>query len=119
MVLEIFFLTLSSADVSFSKRELTWRSYTIVKPLPITKQVKLIDKKEFAKAVLDVESKTFVMHISALKTPLSRITIHPSKAAQITGGNPMQVATLKQNQASTKVPTEYSDFADVFSKEKA
>lgn len=42
------FLSFGNIDVEFTKlRKLTLRSYTIVKVLPTTSQVKLIIKKEF------------------------------------------------------------------------
>ena len=47
VVLGLPFLTLSNADVQFLEKKLTWRSYTTAKALPTTKQVELIDKKEF------------------------------------------------------------------------
>ena len=67
---------------------------------------------------MDAESETFMMQVSALEIPLSGMTIHSSRAAQITSGNLVQVAALKQNEASSKVSTESSDFADVFLEEK-
>ena len=39
IVCEMLFLTLSSANVDFSKKKLRWRFYTIKKAYPITKQV--------------------------------------------------------------------------------
>ena len=119
VVLGMPFLTLSNANIQFAEKELTWRSYTAAKALPTTKRIELIDKKEFAKAMLDAKSETFMVHVSALEAPLSGMTIHLSRAAQIIGSNPVQVAALKQNEALTKVPTKYSDFADVFSEKKA
>ena len=91
------------------QKKLTWRSYTAAEALPATKRVKLIDKKKFAKAALDEESKTFVMHVAALEVlPRSaKMTMHPLQAAQI--------AALKQAKARTKVPSKYVDYADVFS----
>ena len=47
------------------------------------------------------------MHIIALEILLSRMTIHLLQTAQI--------ATLQQNEAPTKVPPKYADFANVFS----
>ena len=49
----------------------------------LTKWVKLIDKKEFAKTALDKESETFVVHVAALKAllGLERMTMHPLEAA--------------------------------------
>ena len=107
VVLGMPFLTLSNADIQFVGKELTWRSYTIVEALPTTKQVELIDKKEFSKAALDEESETFVVHVAALEAPLAGMVIYPSRAAQI--------SALIQNKAFTKVPPKYADYADVFS----
>ena len=76
MVLGIFFLILSNKNIQFSEKELTWRSYTTAEALPTTKQVELIDKKDFAKAAADEESKTFVVHIAVLKAPLARMAIY-------------------------------------------
>ena len=94
VVLGMPFLTLSNADVSFSERELTWKSYTVDEALPTAKRVELIDKKEFAKAALDTESETFVVHVAALETPLAGMPIHPSRAAQVDGNEPIQIAAL-------------------------
>ena len=66
VVLGMLFLILNNADVSFSERKLTWKSYTVDEALPTTKRIELIDKKEFAKAALDTESETFVMHVATL-----------------------------------------------------
>ena len=75
------FLTLSNTDIQFTEKELVWGSYTVAEALPTTKQVELIDKKEFAKAALDEESETFVMHVAALEAPLAGMTIYPSRKA--------------------------------------
>ena len=107
MVLRMPFLTFSNADIQFAAKELTWRSYTAAEALPTTKRVELIDKKEFAKAALDEESETFVVHVAALEAPLAGMAIHPSRAAQI--------LALIQDEAPTKVPPKYADYADVFS----
>lgn len=83
VVLGMLFLTLSNANIQFTEKELTWRYYIAAKALPTTKWVELIDKKKFAKTVLDKESETFVMHVTALETPLAGMTIHPSQETQI------------------------------------
>lgn len=80
VVLKILFLSLSNTDVEFAELEkLTWRLYIIAEALPITSQVKLIDKKKFAKVTLDENSETFIIHKAALET----ITISLSWIAQI------------------------------------
>lgn len=53
--LRLFFLFLKNVNIKFAKKpgKLTWRSYTITEILPNTSQIKLIDKIEFVKIVLD------------------------------------------------------------------
>ena len=109
VVLRMPFFILNNANIQFAKKELTWRFYTAAEALPTTKQIELIDKKEFAKAALYEKSKTFVVYIAALETSpgSAGITIYLSQAAQI--------AASKQDKALTKVPSKYADYADVFS----
>ncbi len=100
------FLTMSNADVDFQARDLQWRSYITGEVLPTTRRVEVIGKKEFAGAALDPEHEAFVIHIAALSVNLDD-KVHPSRRAQI--------AHLKVDKASTKVPSGHADFADVFS----
>ncbi len=52
-VLEMLFLVFSNTNFQFGTEKLTWRSYTAAEALPTISWVKLIDKREFAKAALD------------------------------------------------------------------
>ena len=72
-----------------------------------------MDKKEFAVAALDPEYETYVVHVVSLSsTPLvAFLDVHPFRRPQISG--------LIAKEAPTKVPTEYLDFADVFSPDLA
>ena len=106
IVLGMSFLTLSNVNVQFVEKEFTWRSYTTAKVLPTTKRVELINKKKFAKAVLDEKSETFVVYMASLNLAPG---IHPDKAAQI--------AFLLTKEV--KILDKYSDFTNVFSEEKA
>ncbi len=106
IVLGMPFLTLSNAGVNFQARNLQWRSYTTRNVLPTTKRVELIGKKEFAAAALNPEHKAFVVYIAVLRID-SGDEVHPSRRAQI--------AHLKADEAPSKVPGEYTDFADIFS----
>ena len=99
------FLTFSNADVQFIEKELIWRFYITAKALPTTKRIELIDKKEFAKAALDRNSKTFVIHVAFLNLVPG---IYPDKEAQIAF-----LLTKK-----VKISDKYSDFTNVFSEEK-
>ncbi len=105
IVLAMPFLTMSNADVDFQARDLQWRSYTTGEVLPTTRRVELIGKKEFTAAALDPEHEAFVVHIAALSVD-SGDEVHLSRRAQI--------AHLKADEAPTKVPSKYADFADVF-----
>ena len=107
VVLGMPFLTLSNADIKFAQKELTWRSYTAAEALPTTKRVEIIDKKEFTKAALDENVEAFVVHVTSLS--LNSMPIHPAREAQI--------ASLVIEEV--QIPSEYSDFSDVFSEERA
>ena len=107
VVVEMPFFTLSNADIQFARKKLTWRSYTTAEALLTTKRVELINKKEFAKVALDKESETFVVYVAALEALLPGMAILPSRAAQI--------SALIQDEAPTKVPPKYVDYADIFS----
>ena len=107
MVLGMPFLNLSNANIQFAKKELTWRSYTVAEALPTTKWVEIIDKKKFARAAFDENVKAFIMHVTSFS--LNLMSIHPAKKAQI--------ALLIAEEV--KIPNDYLDFSDVFSKEKA
>ena len=75
VILMMPFFSFSNADVEFTELEkLTWRTYTVVEVLSTTSWVKLIDKRDFAKADLDKNFETFVIYVSALEAT----TIHPS-----------------------------------------
>ena len=111
VVLGMPFLTLSGADVNFLGRELRWKTYTTEEVFPTTRRVKLVGKKEFAAIALDLESETFVVHIASFSSDASPssslLDVHPSRRPQIFG--------LIAEEAPTKVPAEYLDFANVFS----
>ena len=70
--------------------------------------MKLINKKEFAKAALVENLGTFMVHVSFLSLR-PKITIHPALTAQI--------ALLLAEKIT--VLAKYADFADIFSNELA
>ena len=104
IVLEILFLTLSSADINFLGRELRCKIYTTKKALPTIRRVELVGKKEFAVAVLDPESETFVVHVAS--PSFSPLNVYSFCRPQIAG--------LIAKKAFIKVSAKYLDFADVF-----
>ena len=64
VILRMPFLKISNVDMSFGEETLTWRTYTTNKALPTTKQVQIVNPKEFVIAALDVDSKMFVVHVA-------------------------------------------------------
>ena len=108
--LEMSFLTMNNADVDFQIRNLQWKSYITRDIFLTTKRVELIRKKEFVVATLDPEHEAFIVHVAALSIDLGD-EVQPSNRAQ--------VAYLKVDKTSTKVPSKFVDFADVFSPKMA
>ena len=87
VVSKMLFLTLNNVNIQFNTESLTWKSYTIAKALFTAKQVELINKYKFAKAVLDKNSKTFVMCIVTFDTPKLAMPILFSRAGQVVENN--------------------------------
>ena len=125
VILGMLFLKLSNTNVLFGEKTLMWRSYTTNKVLPISKQMQLIDQKKFVIMALDAGSKTFVMHV-AIKEQ-KEMPVHSERQAQIKtkvyidaqGQSGAQVEVLLFNKAPIEIPTEYSDYSNVFSTENA
>ena len=107
VILGMFFLTLSNADIWFAERELIWKTYNTTKALPRTQRVEIIGKKEFAAATPNKEDKTFVVHITALNMVDS--SVHPSRQAQISSFDIKEVT----------ISSEYADYTDIFSSDSA
>ena len=102
--MEMFFLTLSKADIWFAELKLVWKTYTAAEALSTTKRVEIIDKKEFTAAALNGDDETSIVHVPALAKPTT-MPIYSSRQAQVA------VLTSKE----TEIPTEYSNFSDFFS----
>ena len=109
VILGMPFLNISNADVSFGEGIFTWRTYITNEALPIIEQVEIVDPKEFVIAVLDVDSETFVVYVAIREQ--EKMPVHSKKQAQV--GAPLF------NKALIKVPTEYSNYSNVFSAENA
>ena len=78
-----------------------------------TKPVKLVGKKEFVVAALNPENETYIIHVASLSSTLlvASFDVQPLRKPQISG--------LIAKETPTKIPAEYSDFADVFSPDLA
>ena len=88
----------------FGKETLTWRTYITIEALLTTKQVQIIDKKDFIIAVLDANSETFVVHVAIREQ--EEMPVHSKKQ--------VQVGALLFNKTLTKVLAEYFDYSNVF-----
>lgn len=111
IVLEMFFLTLSNADIDFLDWKLRWKTYITKKALPTIKHIELVRKEDFVAVALDPKHKTFVVHIISFSTMSFSSTslnmVHTSRKPQI--------SDLITEKAPTKVLDKYVDFANVFS----
>ena len=67
IILGIFFLKFSNMNMSFNEETFTWRTYTTNKALPTTKQVQIINKKDFIIAALDTNNEMFIVHMTIQK----------------------------------------------------
>ena len=79
IILGMSFLKFNNADMSFGKRALTWKIYITNKALFTTKQVQIINKKDFVIAVLDANSETFVVHVAIRER--EKMPVHFEKQA--------------------------------------
>ena len=100
MVLGMPFLKISNADVAFSERTLTWKSYTTSEALPTTKRVQLVDPKEFVIAALDVDNETFVMHVAVREQ--EEMAMDLDKKAQVEAQNRAQIQDKAQVGAQSR-----------------
>ena len=117
VILGMSFPTLSDADVDFLSWKLRWRIYTTKEALPTTQSIELVGKKEFTATALDPGHETHVVHVGSVGfavlpsfSPLE-LDVYPFCRPQVSG--------LIVEEASIKIPAEYSDFADVFSADLA
>lgn len=74
-------MKLGNTVILINKKTLIWRSYIIDKILLFTRQVRIIDKTNFAKAALDANSKIFIMYIAIWIH--EKMVIYLNKKAQI------------------------------------
>lgn len=66
----MLFLIFSDADVLFTEREFTWKSYIYVKTISITRQVQILNHKKFVVTALDLGEKAFVIYIAHLRAKM-------------------------------------------------
>lgn len=54
----MLFFNFNDIKINFLKLEFSWRLYTLIKTILITKQIQLVNKKEFTIAIFDPEKKS-------------------------------------------------------------
>lgn len=69
VILDMFYLFSSNANLQFGIKKLTWRFYTTAEALFTSKRVKLINKNKFVEVPLDKNLIIFVIHITVLGNP--------------------------------------------------
>lgn len=72
IVLGMFFFIFSKADILFVEKKLILRFYSTIKAISTIKRVEMINKKKFAKTVLDGNFETFVIYVTSLNYSLNK-----------------------------------------------
>ena len=107
VVFKMLFLSLSYANIDFLNQKLWWRTYITQKALSTTRQIELVEKKEFIAAGLDPKYKTFIIHIASFSSILfTNLDVHLSRRLEITG--------LIVKEALIKIFAKYTNFTDIF-----
>ena len=60
----MFFFKLSNANILFSDKTLIWKSHIANKTLLIVMQILIIDPKKVIIAILNIDSKIFIIYIA-------------------------------------------------------
>lgn len=74
VILGMFFLAFSKVKINFADQKLNWKTDTLNNALLTTKQIEMIDQRDFIAAALALDKKAFVIHIAYLET---KISIYP------------------------------------------
>ena len=109
VILKILFLKISNSNVLFGKETLIWRTYTTNEALSTTKQVQIINLKEFIIAALDVNSEIFVIHVAIREQ--EKMPVHSKKQAQI--------GALLFDKAPIEILAKYFNYSNIFLVENA
>lgn len=102
VALQMFFFTWSNVKINFTNQEHKQRLFIIIKTFSTTRQVKLVRKKEFATAILNLNNEIFVVYIAlALEVYL----FYKAHLVFLNGNKTLIFVFLK-----------YTNFASIFSK---
>lgn len=107
------FLTLNNADINFLDQKLRWKTYTTKEALLTTRHVELVGKKKFATTVFHPEHEIYIFHIGSVSFDMSPST--SSLELDVNTFYRLYISGLIDQEALTKVPNEYINFANIFS----
>lgn len=62
----ILFIFNNNTNIKFAEKKLTWKTYIAKKALLTTRQVEIINKKKFAKNILNENIKAYIVYIPSL-----------------------------------------------------
>ena len=71
VVFRMSFFILNIADIYFQGRKLWWKINTTKVDLPATRHVELMGKNKFAAIALDLEYKSYVVHVRSISSVAS------------------------------------------------
>lgn len=66
----MLFLIYNNEDIIVADRRFIWKAYILVKVLLTIKWIKIINKKDIAKAALDENMKVFIVYVAYLYTKI-------------------------------------------------
>ena len=112
VVLRMFFLKFSNTDILFNEEILIQKTYITNKALSIFKYVQIIDKKDFVIAVLDANSKMFIVYVAIWEQ--KKISIYSKRQNQIETQNKAQLGALLFDKTPTKILAKYFDYSNIF-----
>ena len=105
IVLGMPFLTLANPDIHFAEGSLLWRDYSVQTAFPTERRIELVEPEIFADEALNVNAMCFVVYVAACFSH-----VNPARAIKI------GAISVKD---SIGLPSEYSEYARVFSPEEA
>lgn len=106
IALGIFFLILNNIKVNFTNRKPKQRLYTIFKAFSTIRWIELGKKKKFAAIIMNLNDKTFIVHIIFFVNFNLSLQVYPSQRALI--------ASLKSDETLISRFSKYANFADFF-----
>ena len=107
----MLFLKISSADVSFNKKTLTYKSFITSKALLTTKQVQIVNPKKFVLMALNTKIKTFMLHVAIRER--EKMLVHSEMQTQIQ--DKVSFGALIFDETPTAILVEYSNYSNIFS----